>query len=409
MKKKTAPIHNAALAQLKKHVQEYLDVASYDGRNVEFNEAVAVIETTKKIEKILKSSYFELVDIYFFIYKELTSVASTLPSSGKFVELLSPEKIAAHRDHIINKLLSYPKEYQVFIPLPTVQLSPGKSFIISDKVSIIRTDNILTSALPPIESRSKVLPPLHLYEDTVYLTFCINGFFGIPLSTSREIVKSEYKKILAALIIAKILNQGSIQGLIQGHGIAQETTTFIYCLCKDSEALSFDLSLPESNLLHDLYLNAGSIDALKSYLRDINLSILFHSNSLLTDDEKSEIDRVRTSLEWYYEGLINENETFSFMLFCTAIEALLGSKKENAGVTERLSDRMSFLIAQSVMERETIKNEFLKAYKLRSNIIHTGKPKIGQEGRASLSFLRKSLEEAIRKEMSLLPVNKFRL
>ncbi|MBT9175532.1 MAG: hypothetical protein DDT22_01212 [candidate division WS2 bacterium] len=401
--KRTAPIHPEALRQLTGYAQEFINIAYYDGRRLEFKDVDRLIEATKKMENILKSSYLDIKDIYFFIYKELRSIASTLTSSNKFSDALSPEEIAEHRDNIINKLLSYPKEYQVFIPLPNVQLSLNGPLIISDTVSIIRADDTLISDLPPIEPPNKALPPLRLHDDTVCLTFCIKGFFGIPLSTSQEIVKSEYKKILASLIVAKILVRGSELGIIQGHGLLRATTICIYCLNEDSEALSFDLSLPESNFLHGFYLSASSKVLPKRYFRDASLSTLFHSNAHLTDDEKSQIDRVRTSLEWYYEGLINENETFSFILFCTAIEALLGSKKENAGITERLSDRISFLIARSAMERVAIKEDFLKAYDLRSNIIHRGKSKISRKERGSLYFLRQSLEEAIRKEMLLLP------
>lgn len=64
--KKTTPIHTGALRELKKHVQECLDVTYYDGRHLEFKGVDRPIEAYEKMENILNSSYFELSDIYLY-------------------------------------------------------------------------------------------------------------------------------------------------------------------------------------------------------------------------------------------------------------------------------------------------------------------------------------------------------
>lgn len=402
--KKTGHIDPEALKQLKKHVGVYFDFAYYDGRYPEFKgEGIErVVESGENIEKILDPDCLELRDIYFFIYKELRSIASSFPSPGKFTELLKPEEIADHRDKIIDKLLSYPKEYQVFIPLPNVALPLKESLIISDRASIVRTDESLTSSLPSIKSPLSTLPPIRLHEDLVCLTFCIEGFLGIPMSTSQEKVKSEYKKLVASLLVSNFLEKGSNVGIVSV-GMPLPGRAYIYCLYEDNEALTFELSLQEAKIVQELYFRTLTGHALKDLIGVTNLSTLFHSNPHLKKDERSQIERVRTSLEWYFEGLVNENETFSFILFCTAIEALLGFEKGTAGITVGLSDRISFLIAKDVMEREAIKKNFLKAYNLRSEIIHRGQINLSRTERESLSFLRYALEEAVRKEMQLLP------
>jgi len=398
--RKTGSSHIETLPELKELTREYIDLAYYDGRDVQFKEPVRVVKSAEKILKSLPSKkYFELPDIYFFIYGELVSISSTLSSSGKLTELLTQEKIAEHQDKITKKLLSYPREYQVFILLPMVHISLDQPLIISDTVSIIKADATLVSRLPIIKWRAV---PLRLCEGALYLRFKIKGFFGITMSSSQEKVKSEYKRILASLIATNFLVKGSEIGIGQAN-MSMPIRTFIYCLNDDSEALSFELSLPESNLLQQLYCSNISGDSLRSYFTATNLSTLFHSNPHLQPDERSQIDRVRTSLEWYFEGLISENQTFSFILFCTAVEALLGSEKDQSNITQRLSDRISFLIARSVMEREAIRKDFSDAYDLRSDIIHRGKSKLSRKEVKWLFFVRHSLEEAIRKEMLLLP------
>lgn len=398
---KTRLIHPKASQRLKELVREYLDIAYYNGQGVEFPEStLQLIQTTHKIKQILSKLYpedIEAADIFFTIYRELVSIGSALPSTGKFIDLLKPQEISEHQNSITHKLLSDPKEYEVYIPLRMV--STNDPLIISNMVRLTKADPALVSALPPASS-SSLLGEVRLYDDIVYLNFRIKGILEIYTFSSQIKVKSEYKKIIASLIVTNILIKGSDIALAQPN-MSLPIRTFIYCLHNNSEAFSFDLSVSESNLLQQLYISRE--DSQQSRLIDTNISSLFQFNSDSEQQVRNQIERIRTSLEWYFEGLTNDNETFSFILFCTAIEALLGSGNEQTSISYRLSDRISFLIARNVIERENIRKEFVETYNLRSDIIHKGKSKLSAEERKFLNFLRQSLEKALRKEIVLLP------
>ena len=89
------------------------------------------------------------------------------------------------------------------------------------------------------------------------------------------------------------------------------------------------------------------------------ISDLFSIDSQ-NQETKDEIERVLTSLEWYIDGIFNKNETFSFILFFTAIEALLGDPNRKENIVDRLSDRWAYLLSKNSAKRKSLKKDFNK-------------------------------------------------
>ena len=118
-----------------------------------------------------------------------------------------------------------------------------------------------------------------------------------------------------------------------------------------------------------------------------------------SDDEYAEA--IKTASQWYFEGLCTENETFKFVKYVIAIESLLGDPKEEGRITERLSDRCAYLLADNPKERKTIKKSFKDIYKIRSAIIHRRSTRIQEENSRFLIEARKLTERLIRKEIEL--------
>ena len=100
----------------------------------------------------------------------------------------------------------------------------------------------------------------------------------------------------------------------------------------------------------------------------VNLRKVFSMSSGTSEDIVQEVERVRTTLRWFFDAMSDSNQTSSFVKMTTAIEALPGDPKEGTNITKRLSDRCSFLIANDSIERRELKKQFENAYDVRSKI-----------------------------------------
>jgi hypothetical protein len=121
------------------------------------------------------------------------------------------------------------------------------------------------------------------------------------------------------------------------------------------------------------------------------------------DEQMTEIERVKRALLWFFNGLIAEDESFSFIQLTIAVEALLGVPKGSAAMTERIADRLTFLIAEDAIERRRIKKNFQDAYEIRSKIVHEGKASLDKEDKVHYYNLKFYTQKALAKEIEALP------
>lgn len=116
----------------------------------------------------------------------------------------------------------------------------------------------------------------------------------------------------------------------------------------------------------------------------------------------SDVERVRTAIQWFYEGVFNENKTFSFVQLAVALEALLGEPKRKTNIGERLADRCAFLVGETVDERKKIKKQIEEAYDARSKIVHEGHTALNDKDVPLYEGLKHYLMAALVKEIRLL-------
>jgi hypothetical protein len=144
---------------------------------------------------------------------------------------------------------------------------------------------------------------------------------------------------------------------------------------------------------------------------------------LLTDqtnlsvDQGKDFERVRTALEWFFEGLVstNTNQTFSFIQFTTAFETLLRvdpkhkekkkgkEEEETGGITNRLANACADLIANDSDERMEVIKTFKRFYDVRSRIVHGEKADLEEEDKPHYDKLKRYLMDALVQEMRNLP------
>lgn len=428
LKHKFKPKQIKQLQELIRGVLKTVQISQEGHLKLDEQTSSSIISAANEIWKMAEAAYFDKNDAFVLLFLLLLSqVNSTLKknSSNKitkeayFTDLVDDKKLHQHVDEIIEELLSYPKSYQLFVPIPNILLPFDKPVMLSDSISMIKMDEDLLLELPETKLSlefSRELDMKHKpQKGIVYLCICFNGF--VEIVSSKKKVLRTLKQLLAALIIGKIISTQTM--------LARDTKELELShnfLLSENKGTTFKTNsfFSEASFLNQIFLDEGFANLLneqstaedktsifEKHIGNMNLYRLFSSNINLVEDESKEIERIKTSLEWYFDGLVNQNETFRFILFATSIEALLGDPKKTEGVavTEQLSDRCAFLTAKNSAERATIKKNFKKAYDVRSKIIHQGKSRLDDTEKESLTFLQDTLGKAIKKEIEHLPRN----
>jgi hypothetical protein len=110
------------------------------------------------------------------------------------------------------------------------------------------------------------------------------------------------------------------------------------------------------------------------------------------------------SSQWYFDSFCGSNPLLQFIQGTIAIEILLGDKStsEKIGLTELLSNRLSFSIAVNHEERSELIKLFGEIYDTRSKIVHRGQIDLSDTELVQLGCLDWLCGRLIRKELELL-------
>src|SRR4051812_9420658 len=104
---------------------------------------------------------------------------------------------------------------------------------------------------------------------------------------------------------------------------------------------------------------------------------------------------------------MSRNETLAFVQAMVAMEILLGGKKttDMVGIGELLSNRCAYLIGDSQADREQVLADFRALYKVRSDIVHSGKSRLSHSERLKFDRLLYICGRSIMEEINLLKKN----
>ncbi|WP_238273034.1 HEPN domain-containing protein [Methylobacterium cerastii] len=121
----------------------------------------------------------------------------------------------------------------------------------------------------------------------------------------------------------------------------------------------------------------------------------------------SEAGRILRAAQWLAGSYASRNETLAFVQAMVAMEILLGDKKTSdmVGIGELLSNRCAYLIGESQADREAVLAEFRGLYKVRSEIVHSGKTRLSYSEREKFQMLRSICQRSIAAEIELLRKN----
>ena len=113
--------------------------------------------------------------------------------------------------------------------------------------------------------------------------------------------------------------------------------------------------------------------------------------------------RLYTACVWYLRSHLSADTLDSLLESTISIEALLGDRQPNdrGPLSDLLGNRCAYLLGRSVTERGQILESFKRIYKLRSNIVHTGKHSIEPLERRTIRESRELCGKIIRRELHL--------
>jgi hypothetical protein len=108
--------------------------------------------------------------------------------------------------------------------------------------------------------------------------------------------------------------------------------------------------------------------------------------------------------QWLFDSYAGHDPLLSFVQSMVVLEIVLGDKavSDEIGIGELISNRFAYLVGTTHEERTDLIAEFKKIYKVRSQIVHSGKHSLNLDERALFQRLRWMCRRAIDKEIDLL-------
>jgi hypothetical protein len=112
--------------------------------------------------------------------------------------------------------------------------------------------------------------------------------------------------------------------------------------------------------------------------------------------------------QWLYDSSAGQDELLNFIQAMVVLEILLGDKAtpDEIGLGQLLRNRCAYLIGQSHADREMLLQRFDEIYRVRSQIVHTGKALLNSAERSMYFDLKQIGLRVIQKEIELLKAEK---
>src|SRR3972149_6851772 len=269
-------LHTSAKARLKELINRYLSdiqIEKDDPFFYSFENKFGEHEIIDKITKLLKSEHFGYFEVYDFLRNEIKICLDLLDESEEFNNLLykgdefwlnkivNLEKLS---ETMFNKLLRFPINYLLLIPLHTVKLPSDTPIKISNEISIIKMNEELLTTLPPLVKRSPLLGANSPERDIVYIRILFEGYVRHVLtheSPSVKLAQRTIKKLIAALIVSGIFVESSyLMRLFEK--VSSPPPCYIYPLM-DTDEESQSIALLELSFIDKLSLHESIYDFFK--------------------------------------------------------------------------------------------------------------------------------------------------
>lgn len=337
----------------------------------------------------------------------------------KLTEIEGYEDAQALANRLLDSFESLPWTYRITVPLPDALaelLRPDEvSLDVSPSIRIVRATQEFAAQFPletPNERLNRRLvggngilsilsndAPKWI-EGALYLQIAAEGFigqYGSPTSNSAE---RQVRSLFGMGLATRLLESQhafyptpprsfAYVHRLQANASWQPTTRYNF-----DDALTRGIaSLKVSDL--DGRLNADQKPGWIS-LQLSNISAAFRSGK--------KAESTILAAQWLFDSHTGHDLLLSFVQSMVVLEIVLGDKtiSDEIGIGELISNRFAYLVGTTHDERTRLIDEFKQIYRVRSQIVHSGKHKLTLAERTLFSHLRWMGRRAIDKEIELL-------
>lgn len=307
--------------------------------------------------------------IALFSKSELTDSMIALMSVAEFVD---PLKFAKGTLSVIE---SYPKDFIIFVRGPKFLSDAARSIKVSIKLNerfgIISSQNIkneyslfhANEIFTSLVWRYNDVKNKQFAENHLYFYFRIKGGIISPFGSR---IMGEFMNELRAFYGIALAHE-----LLFGYSERDSGPNPILLAIDSKEKILLHTAQLDSDLITATYFERGA-KAKTRYMREQTLeAALFPVINFFRCNDA----RLKTSAMWLLRAKMSLREMDQVLETAIALEVLLGDRKmsDKVGLTRLMSNRCSYALGQSSVEREEIEDFFERFYGLRSKIVHTGR------------------------------------
>lgn len=335
---------------------------------------------------------------------------------GILSEMLGADGISQLAKKFVDFVLSIPRSYQVFVPIPAIdQLE--ESVVILDRFSLERIAAPMQS--PSAQLRLAALSTIFdSFSSRYFLKFEVHGYCTYDITSSAAKVALSTLKICLQQLKSNefFIKSSAPSGLTSGIinlGFSRESFVVPkhHMVIQDPEQIeiyrdsTFELPI---EICHFLENHSFRRDIPKKLFelgadttkKSIQMGLIAAAKLHVSDSQ--ETARMKWAIEWTFDSVANENPTMSFIQTCIALEAIYGEGNDGQALTQTLADRCAYLLATSLAGRKSTQEEFRKLYQLRSKIVHGNVASLGHDEMHLLRWGQGILELSIAKEIRML-------
>lgn len=304
--------------------------------------------------------------------KELGDHLSQITITKRYNEILeqlseskSPSQLATQLVENLEKEISLKKEFKVYIPIREIELFEGYVFEINSLSKIVYLNSVNTLESIPENQRKEFFP----YS------------IEIIIQTSDHLKAMEIAEE-ASKAIVHFLRMVDYQGWdeellglrIPGYGTSTEELHVMAVPATAEKLNSYYSNFKEAHddaleIDHDFIEKAKEI----GLNRFGEILIKFIKNDL--NDMETQVMR---SIIWFGESKIEHDKSARFLKLSLVLECLLNLSK-NEPVTLSLSERVAFILEDSLEKRVALAARLSKLYSVRSQIVHNGSSNVEVE------------------------------
>lgn len=361
-----------------------------------------------KKEWIDSSDVFSI--FYDFAYEAIKAVTGEQSASegNLWDEILGENNSQVLTNKLRDYLLSIPREFYAYLPLPGITKNLPTPIILSKDTSIVSF--MEADQVPGGYHRSLLSPENKLDLGKVYIKQRMVGHASRRLENAgNKITINKFKIILQQGMAKGLFKQTregiaglGLFGLLTHHQIKKLTIVSIDEGFAEPKTTTAELPIDLCRLLGNLDISWDN-EAIKSS-NDQNqldkfITAILAKPIQLIEFPGDEATRVKAAIAWCFDSYIVENQTLAFLQVCIGLEALLGDITYNGNLTETLADRCAYLVSNNIKGRRAIKKNFKELYEARSKLVHGNATELDSNQLGHLDWGKSILEYAIFKEI----------